>query len=279
MNIRSGDFVLEIGSGHNPKNRSDILCDKHIDDDTQRGGHIVVNRPTVEADGEHLPFAAGTFDYVICSHVLEHVVNPDQLIRELMRVASRGYIETPSEIAERLYGWPYHNWLVNLIDGRLVIQRKIRQDQFGQLFHALAAHDKHFARFHVTHHSLFLVRYEWEGRIDYEILPPDTSPLDLESSEMVEEILNEVNHTPPWRKWLAIIKRAVPRPVVATTKSALAGCRQTPKRNLQEIVVCPVCKGEVIWDTTEIRCGACDAVYPIKAGIPRLLPPSPVASG
>ena len=68
------------------------------------------------------PFADNSFDYIICSHVLEHVEKPELLIHELMRVGSRGYIETPSEIAERLYGWPYHNWIVNLIDGKLVIQ-------------------------------------------------------------------------------------------------------------------------------------------------------------
>ena len=41
MNIRPNDFVLEIGSGHNPKARSDVLCDKFIGDDEQRGGAIV----------------------------------------------------------------------------------------------------------------------------------------------------------------------------------------------------------------------------------------------
>ena len=100
MNIRSDDFVLEIGSGHNPKARSDVLCDKFIGDDEQRGGAIVTDRPMVEADGQFLPFADRVFDYVICSHVLEHVEDPRQFISELTRVAYRGYIETPSEIGE-----------------------------------------------------------------------------------------------------------------------------------------------------------------------------------
>ena len=109
MNIRADDFVLEIGSGHNPNVRSDVLCDKFIDDDEQRGGMIVTDRPMVEADGQFLPFADGAFDYVICLHVLEHVEDADLLLSEMMRVASRGYIETPSEIGERIYGWHYHN--------------------------------------------------------------------------------------------------------------------------------------------------------------------------
>ena len=46
--MRPDDFVLEIGSGHNPKARSDVLCDKFITDDEQRGGRIVADRPIVE---------------------------------------------------------------------------------------------------------------------------------------------------------------------------------------------------------------------------------------
>jgi len=40
MNIGSKDIVLEIGSGHNPDPRSDILCDKYLEDNTQRRGGI-----------------------------------------------------------------------------------------------------------------------------------------------------------------------------------------------------------------------------------------------
>jgi SAM-dependent methyltransferase len=274
MNIRPNDFVLEIGSGHNPSTRSDILCDKFIGDDTQRGGNIVTDRPIVEADGQYLPFADAAFDYVICSHVLEHVEDPELLISELMRVASRGYIETPSEIAERLYGWPYHNWIINLIDGRLTIQKKVTKDQFGQLFHALAAHDRYFTRFHVTHHNIFLVQYEWVGRIDYHILPPDTSSLDLELPQTIEAMLNQVDWIPFWKKWLSIVKNAIPRQIVFKAKSFLVKQRRRPKKTLQEIVVCPVCKQPVKWKTNEICCGHCSVTYPIIRGIPQLLPPT-----
>ena len=274
MNLQPNDITLEIGSGHNPKIRSDVLCDKFIDDDTQRGGKIVADRPVVEADGQYLPFADASFDYVICSHVLEHVENPELLISELMRVASRGYIETPSEIAERLYGWSYLNWVINLIDGQLIIQKNLTKNPFGQLFHALAAHDRNFGKFHVAHHDIFLVKYEWADKIDYKIFPPDKSPLDLDSPETIDSMLNRVIRVPLWQRWLRVAKGTIPKRVVFRTKTFLAKRRKSPKKTLQEIVVCPVCKGSVTWETQQICCGHCNVNYPIVQGIARLRPPA-----
>ena len=277
MNIRADDFVLEIGSGHNPKTRSDVLCDKFIEDDEQRGGKLITDRPIIAADGQFLPFADNTFDYVICSHVLEHVEDPRQLIAELMRVAHRGYIETPSEIGERIYGWHYHNWVVNLIDNRLILQKNNTSPQFGQLFHTLAVKDKYWKRFHITHHSLFLVQYEWEGKIDYEIRQGQNSPLDLECPETLEKFITEGKS-----QWLPLLKSILPRSIVSRAKSILAQLasqnllskvvkgKNRRKKTLQEILVCPQCKGEIIQEEQSFYCKTCERCYPIIDGIPRL---------
>lgn len=269
MNIRPNDFVLEIGSGHNPNVRSDVLCDKFIDDDEQRGGVIVADRPMVEADGQFLPFADKAFDYVICAHVLEHVEDPDLLISELMRVAPRGYIETPSEIGERIYGWHYHNWVVNLIDGRLVLQKNDGRSEFGQLFHTLAAKDKSWGKFHITHHNLFLVQYEWEGKIDYEILDEKESPLDLQSPQTIEKLLTSTFLNQTHNGFWLMFKSAVPRSLVSRAKSLLAKSRSRQTKTLKDILVCPQCKGEIRWEERSLDCNICDRSYPIIDGIPR----------
>ena len=273
MNIRADDFVLEIGSGHNPKTRSDVLCDKFIEDDEQRGGKIIADRPIVEADGQFLPFADKAFDYVICSHVLEHVEDPTQLIAELTRVSHRGYIETPSEIGERIYGWHYHNWVVNLIDNRLILQKNHKHPEFGKLFHTLAAKDKYWKRFHITHHSLFLVQYEWEDKIDYEILREQNSPLDLESPETLEQFIASGKDATAESQWLPLLKSIVPRSIVSRAKSFLVkGNRSSRQRKtLQEILVCPQCKGEIGWKEHSLHCKTCDQRYPIVDGIPRFI--------
>jgi SAM-dependent methyltransferase len=43
----------------------------------------------LEADIEALPFSDGEFDTVICTHVLEHVLNIDRTMAELRRIAMR----------------------------------------------------------------------------------------------------------------------------------------------------------------------------------------------
>jgi len=55
------------------------------------------------------------------------------------------------------------------------------------------------------------------------------------------------------------------------------------KKTLIDILVCPVCKGrlELKVDSAKdeeiisglFRCGKCEATYPVKDGIPYLLPP------
>ncbi|BBL67036.1 methytransferase partner Trm112 [Methanoculleus chikugoensis] len=54
------------------------------------------------------------------------------------------------------------------------------------------------------------------------------------------------------------------------------------RKNLMEILCCPVCKGELDLTVTEesgeevlegtLRCAACRVDYPISEGIPNLLP-------
>jgi SAM-dependent methyltransferase len=95
---------LEIGPGHNPFAGVTHLLERNVADGRERGGHallvpaaahLIVGEATV------LPFAAGSFDFVYASHVLEHVDDPEAACREIMRVAAAGYIETPSPFLEQ----------------------------------------------------------------------------------------------------------------------------------------------------------------------------------
>jgi SAM-dependent methyltransferase len=172
LNIKPTDSVLEIGSGNRPRRRSNILCDRFIEDNSERASEesiVIDERPFVVADGQYLPFKDKSFDYVIASHVLEHVENPQKFISELMRVASRGFIETPSELGEELFGWPFHRWRVRIEKDTIAMRRRTEDSRFGGFFHNMYDRDLLFAEFVDSHYEEFYVQYEWEGSIKLRI--------------------------------------------------------------------------------------------------------------
>ena len=110
--------MLDVGSGDKPSWRADVLLDGFPDDPHagQRSGtgRTRVDRALFDADAAAMPFADGAFDYVICSHVLEHVPDPSAVIAELTRVARAGYIEVPEAAPAKLIDFPTHLWWCRL---------------------------------------------------------------------------------------------------------------------------------------------------------------------
>ena len=58
------------------------------------------NVATLDIDHEPNPATDKFFDFVYCRHTLEDIQNPLFVFQELVRVAKRGYIETPSPLVE-----------------------------------------------------------------------------------------------------------------------------------------------------------------------------------
>ena len=75
LHIKKKDRVLEVGPGHNPSYRADVVTEKFTDLNYHRCGDMKIypHQKFVNADGENLPFKDKEFDYVICNQVLEHV--------------------------------------------------------------------------------------------------------------------------------------------------------------------------------------------------------------
>src|SRR4029077_14805498 len=115
----------DVGSGTFPNARADLLCERDLVDDRHRGGlPITVDRPLVRGDGLDLPFRDGAVDFVIASHIAEHVDDPVRFCAELSRIASAGYIETPSPLFEWLFDVEYHEWVVSRQRSGLRFRRK-----------------------------------------------------------------------------------------------------------------------------------------------------------
>lgn len=123
-NIKHGDRVLEIGPGSSPHPRADILLERRFTSEealNQRGGtaELVTSKSVVFYDGGRFPFANGEFDYIICSHVLEHVIDLDEFCSEMFRVGRKGYIEFPAVYYEYIYNFSVHVQLLNFEAGEL----------------------------------------------------------------------------------------------------------------------------------------------------------------
>lgn len=181
VKIPSRARVLDVGSGHNPHPRANVVVDKFIDDNYHRLTDIkVLNKQQfINADGENLPFKAKEFDYVLCSHVLEHVDHPDKFLDELIRVGKRGYLETPSLLGEHLIPKASHKWLLLDIDDKLIIVNKQRVNfntshDFSLLFlDYFQQNSLGYKILQRTHQQLFTVNYEWKDNIDYILDPED----------------------------------------------------------------------------------------------------------
>ena len=86
--------IIDIGGGtmnHFP------LATHIIDLDTSKE-----NVYKVDIDFEKLTFDNNFFTFAYCRHTLEDIQNPQFSFQEIVRVAPRGYIETPSPLVEIL---------------------------------------------------------------------------------------------------------------------------------------------------------------------------------
>jgi SAM-dependent methyltransferase len=124
--------VLDVGSGHRPSLRANVLLERYLDDNDERSGaEAIRDVRLVVGDAQAMPFATGEFDYAIASHVAEHVDDPRAFCTELSRVARRGYIETPGWLGDVLLREPFHRWRVRRVGGGLRFDRVINPRPLG----------------------------------------------------------------------------------------------------------------------------------------------------
>lgn len=273
--IRPTDFVLDIGSGGNPDLRANVLCDKFLSDGAERHGTpVVVDRPFVAGDVERLPFRDGSFDYVILSHVLEHLPDPERAISELQRVARRGYIETPGAVFERLYGYPFHRWMVSVQDDTLVLEAKTKalcdpelRDWFDRMHATLGTGGKFWAQ---RRRLDMYTCYEWEGEIRFRLDRPSGSFPGADDPEGL--IQGRVDEAEPAPVRLA----GDGGPLWHTQQWFSRRARRhsdRPWSAVEALLCCPTCRGELDQlDPSTVRCTACLGAYPVHpCGVPLLL--------
>lgn len=116
--VGPNETVLEIGPGGTPHPRADVFLEKRYDDprvaESQRGftPPAQILKKIVFYEGGRFPFDDKQFDYIICSHVLEHVEDIDAFLEEMGRVGKKGYLEYPTIYYDYVYNFPEHITLI-----------------------------------------------------------------------------------------------------------------------------------------------------------------------
>lgn len=253
--IRRNDLVLEIGSGGNPHPASHVLAEKFID-----SGHrlkaIKIDRAMVLADACQLPFRDKAFDYSIAFHVLEHVPDPAGFAAEVSRVSKAGYVETPNMLYERMLPFDVHLLEVAQTEDGLIVAKKPAAEHDALLAAASPVrHRQEWRELFVSRPELFHVCYRWVGNIRLKVINPDVSTTwhDFPSAGLSGSEGAEMSH--------ASSNGSRVRDLI------IGACRQfwlvwsRRRANLDDILVCPSCHGDLERVEDTFRCGSCGNAY------------------
>jgi len=177
--IKKGEKVVDLGCGHDPYMKADVYVDFYIEDDAQREG-VPINREILDTKEFVLwdlnkypyPFKDSEFDFVIASHIAEHLDNPMSFCQEIQRIGKRGYIEAPAKFYEQLYGWDFHKWYVYAKESALVFEeineRSFLGDFVRDLYHVKK--DPEFCKLHDDNISKLITSFYWEGDFPFKII-------------------------------------------------------------------------------------------------------------
>ena len=150
--------VLDIGCGFRANKNASVIADQKDFSNFYKGKNFV------QIKEKTFPFKDKEFDFVIASHVIEHVEDFEFFIKELERVSSKGYIELPTRLGDNLVfenekdhiWWFYYDDMEN----KLIASKK---NQLVEPFITVSL-AKNFEK---TYRESFVVELSWENKIEY----------------------------------------------------------------------------------------------------------------
>lgn len=147
------DLVVDIGGGHRPFPRADLVIEKHpFDQGLHRTEPMQFPRaPVIKADALAVPLPDHSCGLIFASHIIEHLPDPKGFISEIKRCSRRVYLEFPSRNRELMLAWSFHEWLVEPQETVLRFYRNDLPQFFGAFFHA--GHDAALAAWSDARHE------------------------------------------------------------------------------------------------------------------------------
>ena len=153
--------ILDIGCGYSANNYATTICD------VQDLSNFYKDRNFVILENNNLPFDDNHFDFVISSHVMEHVKDLEYFIKEIQRVSKKGYIELPTKLEDNLVfeNKKEHLWQMEFddVNHKLLISKKI---QFLEPVLTVSTIQKMREYFR----SSLILELFWENKIEYEFI-------------------------------------------------------------------------------------------------------------
>ena len=152
--------VLDIGCGFRAHKNASVIAD------IQDFSDFYKEKKFIKINGKNLPFKNKEFDFVISSHVIEHVEDFEFFVKELERISSKGYIELPSRLGDNLVfeNENDHIWWFCFDDvSNTIVASKKNQliDPFITVSMAKL--------FEEVFRESFVIELAWEEKIDYKI--------------------------------------------------------------------------------------------------------------
>ena len=160
LSSNSSWLILDIGCGYNANRFASVVCD------VQDLSNYYPNNKFIKLKEKKLPFKDNEFDFVIASHVIEHVEDVEFFIKELERVSKQGYIELPTMLEDNLVfeNKKDHLWHMDFddVEFKLLISKKVQYFEPILTVSSIKKLNELFRR-------SFILELYWEKTIDYEI--------------------------------------------------------------------------------------------------------------
>ena len=171
--------ILDIGCGFKAHKNATVIADIKDFSDFYKG------KKFIKINEKNLPFKDKEFDFVIASHVIEHVDDFEFFIKELERVSSKGYIELPTRLGDNLVfeNENDHVWWFSFDD----TTNKLAASKKNQLIEPFITVSTAKILEKIFRESL-VIELGWEEKIDYKIEVTSVSVVEI----LVFRIINNV---------------------------------------------------------------------------------------
>ena len=152
--------IADIGCGYGANEFATVVAD------TQDLSSFYKEKNFVKINDKELPFKDKEFDFVICSHVIEHVEDFEFFVKELERISSKGYIELPTRLGDNIVfeNKQDHIWWFtfdDVINEIVASKRNQLMDPFITVSTAKL--------FEKIFRESFVLELAWEEKIEYKI--------------------------------------------------------------------------------------------------------------